>query len=150
MFGEERVKEQDQLLNDFILDTLSVVLPFVCLQKHFETSLFLHKRARIYSTHYAITLFTRYKVLDLFQPPNTIFDVLISSPLHDMFIVQMDHVMCESIPAASIPLWANPRTYPGHLKKNSNARPCGQFLLANALPPSPSDQYTKLLVAIFQ
>ena len=32
----------------------------------------------------------------------------------------------------------NPRAYPVHLKKKSNARPCGQFLLANARLPVPS------------
>ena len=42
--------------------------------------------------------------------------------------------MCESIPAASIP----PGHTPGIWKKCSNARPCGQFLLANAPPPVSS------------
>ena len=49
---------------------------------------------------------------------------------------------------------------PGIWKNCSNARPCEQFLLANAPPPIPSmmikcpalsqsDQYTKLVLAIF-
>ena len=73
------------------------------------------------------------------------------------------HLMCESIPAASTHPPANPRTNPGRFeKKQSNARPCGQFLLVNVPPPfltivwwlnarptSPSDQYTKILVANF-
>ena len=59
---------------------------------------------------------------------------------------------------------ANPRAYPGHLKKlfkcpalraifvGKCPAPRSYYdgsLLANARSPSPSDQYTKLLVAIF-
>ena len=70
-------------------------------------------------------------------------------------------VMCESVPAARKSPQGKPPGIPRAFEKNrSNARPCGQFLLANAplpvptvwstaRPSSPSDQYRKLLVTIF-
>ena len=71
-------------------------------------------------------------------------------------------VMCESIPTMSIPPQANPWTNPGLLKKlvkcpalRANfsdwqiSRPPFLLWWSNARPPSPSDQFTKIVVAIF-